>query len=200
MISLIPYQAHTLRLTLPTLRYPPRTFRSCSLRVHSCHLHHFYCSHCRTHCSRICDCCRHHSTAKDLRLISESQNKLMERKLMQTTPAHVLVAFLIDECLHDVNPWHPDTKETPLHAASHEGHAVVAQLLLENGAYVVPKSEHERTPLHLASMYGHVEVARVREIWRGGGYQESKHILFTSRISFLHAVFKRPSTGVNHCR
>jgi hypothetical protein len=74
---------------------------------------------------------------------------------------HDVAAFLIDEHSQDVNAWDPYTKETPLHAASREGHAVVAQLLLENGADVMAKSEHERTPLHLASMYGRVEVARV---------------------------------------
>jgi ankyrin repeat protein len=51
--------------------------------------------------------------------------------------------------------------ETPLYAASREGHAVVAPLLLENVADVMAKSEHKRTALHLASMYGRVEVARV---------------------------------------
>lgn len=74
---------------------------------------------------------------------------------------HGVVAFLIDEYSQDVNAWDPDTKEAPLHAASPEGHAVVAQLLLENGADVMAKSEYERTPLHLASMYGRVEVACV---------------------------------------
>jgi Ankyrin repeats (3 copies)/Ankyrin repeat len=74
---------------------------------------------------------------------------------------HDVAAFLIDEHSQDVNAWDPNTKETPLHAASREGHAVVAQLLLENGAIVMTESEHERTPLHLASMYGRVEVALV---------------------------------------
>ena len=71
-----------------------------------------------------------------------------------------IAAFLIDEHPQDINArryrW-----ETPLHAASREGHAAVAQLLIENGADVMAKSELVRTPLHLASMYGHVEVARV---------------------------------------
>ena len=74
---------------------------------------------------------------------------------------HDVAAFLIDEYSQNVNAWDPDTKETLFHAASREGHAVVAQLLLENGADVMAKSEHERTALHLASMHGRVEVARV---------------------------------------
>jgi hypothetical protein len=72
-----------------------------------------------------------------------------------------VAAFLIDEHLQDINAWDRKRRETPLHAASREGHAVVAQLLLENGASVMVKSEHERTPLHLASMYGRVEAVRV---------------------------------------
>jgi hypothetical protein len=74
---------------------------------------------------------------------------------------HDVAAFLIDEHLHDINAWDRNRTETPLHVASRQGHAVVAQLLLEHGADVMAKSEHERTPLHLASMYGHVEAARV---------------------------------------
>ena len=74
---------------------------------------------------------------------------------------HDVVAFLIDEHLQDINAWDRKRRETPLHAASREGHAVVAKLLLENGADVMVKSEHERTPLHLASMYGRMEATRV---------------------------------------
>jgi hypothetical protein len=86
----------------------------------------------------------------------------------RSTPLHYAASiglydaavFLIDEYSQDVNARDPDTMETPLHVASRKGHAIVAQLLLENGADVMAKSEHERTPLHLASMYGRVEVAR----------------------------------------
>jgi ankyrin repeat protein len=74
---------------------------------------------------------------------------------------HDVVAFLIDERLQDINASDRNRSETPLHVASREGHAVVAQLLLENGADVTAKTEHGRTPLHLASMNGRVEVARV---------------------------------------
>jgi hypothetical protein len=93
---------------------------------------------------------------------------------------HDVAAFLIDEYSQDVNAWDPDTKETPLHAASREGHAVVARLLLENGADVMAKSEHERTPLHLASMYGRVEVARV--LLKHGAEVDIKD----RRTSYLH--------------
>ena len=74
---------------------------------------------------------------------------------------HVVAAFLIDEHPQDINYLDRNRAETPLHAASREGHAAVAQLLLENGADLMAKTEHERTPLHLASMYGRVDVARV---------------------------------------
>ena len=74
---------------------------------------------------------------------------------------HDVAAFLIDEHLQDVNARDYNRGETPLHVASREGHAVVAQLLLENGADVEALGEHQRTPLHLASMYGRVEVAQV---------------------------------------
>ena len=74
---------------------------------------------------------------------------------------HDVAAFLIDEHLQDINSMDNNRTETPLHAASREGHAVVAQVLLENGANVMARSAGERTPLHFASEYGHVEVARV---------------------------------------
>ena len=74
---------------------------------------------------------------------------------------HDIAAFLIDEDFQDIDVLDRNGTETSLHVASRKGHAVVAQLLLENGADVMAKSEYERTPLHLASMYGHVEVARV---------------------------------------
>ena len=67
---------------------------------------------------------------------------------------HDVAAFLIDNHLEDVNALDRSRMDTPLHAASREGDAVVAQLLLENGADVMAKGEHERTPLYLASMYG----------------------------------------------
>jgi hypothetical protein len=87
----------------------------------------------------------------------------------RSTPLHYaasfglrdIAAFLIDEHLQDINALDRIREETPLHAASREGHAVVAQLLIDNGADVMAKAEHKRTPLHLASMYGRVEVARV---------------------------------------
>ena len=75
---------------------------------------------------------------------------------------HDVAAFLIDEHLQDVNARDDSCwGEKPLHAASREGHAVVAQLLLENGADIMNTGEDGRTPLHFASKYGHAEVARV---------------------------------------
>ena len=94
---------------------------------------------------------------------------LVAPKKARSTPLHYaasvglhgVAAFLIDEHLQDINARDPDRRETPLHAASRWGHAVVAQLLLENGADVMAKDEYERTPLHLASKYGRMEVVRV---------------------------------------
>jgi hypothetical protein len=100
---------------------------------------------------------------------SYGRSSFVAPKTARSTPLHYaafiglhdVAAFLIDERSQDVNAWDPDTKETPLHAASRMGHAVVTQLLLENDADVMATSKYERTPLHLASVYGHVEVARV---------------------------------------
>ena len=106
---------------------------------------------------------------------------------------HDVAAFLIDEYSQDVNAWDPGTKETPLHAASREGHAIVAQLLLENGADVMAKSEHERTPLHLASMYGRMEVAQV--LLKYSAEVDTKD----RRTSFLHPgspLYRRFSGGL----
>jgi len=121
----------------------------------------------------------------------------------RSTPLHYaasiglydVAASLIDEHLHDINAQDPDTKETPLHAASREGHAFVARLFLENGADVMAKSEHERTPLHLASMYGHVEVARV--LLKHGAVANAKDQHTThSRLMMLITVVRSTSLGL----
>jgi ankyrin repeat protein len=48
---------------------------------------------------------------------------------------HDIAEFLIAKNPQDVNAWGFSKKETPLHVASRLGHADVAQLLLEHGAY-----------------------------------------------------------------
>jgi ankyrin repeat protein len=74
---------------------------------------------------------------------------------------HDIVAFLIVEHSQDVNARGFDEKETPLHVASRQGHADVAQLLLEHGADADAQDDLKRTPLLRASEEGHVKVARL---------------------------------------
>ena len=109
---------------------------------------------------------------------------------------HDIAAYLIDEHLQDINALDRYRKETPLHAASREGHAVVAQLLLENGADVMAKSEHESTPLHLASIYGRVEVAQV--LLKNGAEVDAKdrHITYVRPDFYGNA---RGWTRVDRC-
>jgi ankyrin repeat protein len=71
-----------------------------------------------------------------------------------------IAAFLIVEHSQDVNARGFDRKETPLHVASHRGHADVAQLLLKHGADADAQDDEKRTPLLRASKDGHVKVAR----------------------------------------
>jgi hypothetical protein len=108
---------------------------------------------------------------------------------------HNIAAFLIDEHLQDINVLDRNRRETPLHVASCKGHAVVAQLLLENGADVMAKNEHERTPLHLASKYGHVEVARV--LLKHGAEVDAKDRLTShSQAGMLITVVRSTSLGL----
>ena len=71
-----------------------------------------------------------------------------------------IAAFLIVEHSQDVNARGFDRKETPLHVASHRGHADVTQLLLKHGADADTQDDEKRTPLLRASKDGHVKVAR----------------------------------------
>ena len=109
---------------------------------------------------------------------------------------HDIAAFLIDEDFQDIDVLDRNGTETSLHVASRKGHAVVAQLLLENGADVMAKNEYERTPLHLASMYGHVEVARVllkhSARWMPRIYAHHVQDLSTAACGFRQDLF---STG-----
>ncbi len=131
-------------------------------------------SHVQDDLNRLFDPRKHHLSVwvwiRDPYIRSYHQSRpLVAPETTRSTPLHYaasiglhgVAAFLIDEHLQDINAFDHKMQETPLHAASREGHAVVAQLLLENGANVMAKGEHERTPLHLASECGRVEVARV---------------------------------------
>ena len=74
---------------------------------------------------------------------------------------HDAVKFLIIEYSQDVNSRGFDSNATPLHVASRNGHAGIAQLLLEHNADGNAKNVRKWTSLHLASILGHAEVARI---------------------------------------
>jgi ankyrin repeat protein len=74
---------------------------------------------------------------------------------------HDIVEFLVVQHSQDVNARGFPNKKTPLHLASHRGHADVARMLLEHGADADARDDLKRFPLLWASEYGHVEVVRV---------------------------------------
>ena len=90
-------------------------------------------------------------------------------KIPRATPLHYAaccgmhdaVKFLIVKHSQDINARGFSRKETPLHVASRNGLADIAQLLLEHGADANAQDDFECTPLYLASRNGFVEVARV---------------------------------------
>jgi ankyrin repeat protein len=74
---------------------------------------------------------------------------------------HDVVKFLIIEYSQDVTARGFDSNTTPLHLASHRGHADIAQLLLKHGADGSAQNLRKWNPLHMASAFGHAEVARI---------------------------------------
>ena len=60
------------------------------------------------------------------------------------------------------------TGATPLHCASHHGHASIVKLLLQVGADVNRAMSDGRTPMWFASSYCHADVVRVINDWAAG--------------------------------
>ena len=94
---------------------------------------------------------------------------------------HDVVKFLIVEHSQDVNARAFDDKETPLHVASHRGHADIAQLLLEHGADGNARDYNTRTALFLSSDFGYVEVVRI--LLEQGADTEAQDDLHQSPLS-----------------
>ncbi len=76
---------------------------------------------------------------------------------------HDIVKFLIVEHSQDANTRGFGPSETPLGAASREGHSEVARVLLEHGADAETRdnSDSDWSPLERASAGGHMEVVQV---------------------------------------
>ena len=54
-----------------------------------------------------------------------------------------------------------DSKATPLHVASKDGHLRLAELLVENGAGIEARNGTGATPLILAARYGHLAIVKL---------------------------------------
>jgi hypothetical protein len=71
--------------------------------------------------------------------------------------------------------------DTPLHAAAHHGHLVIAELLIRHGANVNARGDAGLTPLHEAANNGHVEIVDL--LLKSGADLESES---DSRLKPLH--------------
>ncbi len=98
-----------------------------------------------------------------------TMNDLAERPLRpEKTPLYYaafcgfigLTKYLIVTHGEDVNA-ECGRHRSPLHAASHQGHADVARLLLDHGADVNSRKGFRRIPLRIAYDRGHIEAMRV---------------------------------------
>ena len=115
-----------------------------------------------------------------------------------------LVNHLISTYAEDVNA-QCGRHGTPLHAASYRGHLDVARLLLDHGADVNTKNEHENTPLRSAYSAGpHVEVMRLL-LDHGADVNVScfRHVLtdasYNGRVDVVHLLLQH-NVNVNRTR
>ena len=67
----------------------------------------------------------------------------------------LLTAPEIDKDIRD------ERNQTPLHAAAHNGHTEVVQVLVDAHANIAARDENDRTPLHLAASNGRTDVVTI---------------------------------------